>query len=278
LEMMVASFFCFFCFLSGSSALLRCSSGVAPSVRALRSLRGGGGDEKMLKFYTLDMCPYAQRCWIALLELGVPFERVPVQLRGENSDREWFERDVNPRGKVPALVDGDVVVYESLICNEYLCDKYPGGTESSSLMPTSAAARAQVRLWNEHLDSKLAPAHFTLLMSKDDADDDEKTSALEAALGVYEAKLIGDGRAYLAGQDFTLADVNALPFFERLVFSLNHFKQYDALANFPATRNWLERAMARPSFQATKRPEDALVELYQRFINADYDFGGLNKK
>lgn len=40
---------------------------------------------------------------------------------------------------------------------------------------------------------------------------------------------------------------------------------------------WLERASSRPSFVATKRPEEKLEEVYKMFINRDYKFGGLNR-
>lgn len=125
-----------------------------------------------------------------------------------------------------------------------------------------------------HLDSVLAPAHFTLLMSKVAEEEGEKRAALDAALVHYEAHLVGP---YLCGDAFTLADAAALPFFERLVFSLGHFKDIDALAPYPRTRAWLDEAMARPSFAATRRPEEKLVALYERFLAADYSFGGLNR-
>lgn len=82
---------------------------------------------------------------------------------------------------------------------------------------------------------------------------------------------------YLLGDAFSLADATALPFFERLVFSLGRFKDLDALADFPRTRAWYDGAMARPSAAATKRPDAALAALYETFLEVDYAFGGLNK-
>ena len=225
-------------------------------------------------FYTLEMCPYAQRCWIVFEELGVPYKTESVNLRNPD-EKEKYLRDVNPRGKVPALVDSasGLTVFESLIINEYLCERF--ATEGgSSLLPASAAERARIRLWNEHLDTQLAPAHFTLLMNKDEETAAAKRDALEAALRHYEDSLVGP---FLCGEAFTLADISALPFFERLVFSLNHFKGFDALDGFPRTAEWLRRAMERKSFATTKRPEDKLVALYEQFLAIDYSFGGLNK-
>jgi len=114
-------------------------------------------------------------------------------------------------------------------------------------------------------------------MCKDDdgtASADEKRIALDAALGYYEENLVGP---YLCGDAFTLADAAALPFFERLTFSLLHFRKHDALAQFPRTRAGLGTAMDRESFATTKRPESKLIELYERFLAVDYSFGGLNQ-
>lgn len=225
-----------------------------------------------IDFFTLDMCPYAQRVWIVLNELNVPYRRMTVNLKDDESKRSFIQ-NVNPRGKVPALRDSStgVCVYESLIIVEYLAERFDGG---AVLLPPEPAARARIRLWNEHLDAVLAPAHFTLLMNKEKGAEAAKSAALESALAYYEDNLVGP---YLCGKSFTLADAVALPFFERLTFSLLHFKGNDVLQEYPRTRVWLDVAMRRRSFQITKRPVHKLISLYEVFIGANYSFGGLNQ-
>lgn len=246
-------------------AALTARSSVAPARIGPRS-----AEQQGTEFFTLDMCPYAQRVWIVLEELGVDYERLEVNLRDE-AQRQAFEEAVNPRGKVPALRDESVTLFESLIICEYLAAKHG----ADSLMPSGdAALAARIRMWNEHLDTQLAPAHFTLLMNKDEASEADKAAVLERALAYYEERLAGP---FLCGADFTLADAAALPFFERLVFSLRHFKKLEPLKGYPRTAAWLEAAMARPSFRATERPEDKLVALYERFLAVDYSFGGMNR-
>lgn len=246
--------------------------GVAEVVRRF-VLRDQSDEAPPIEFFTLEMCPYAQRCWIVLEELGVPYTPRAVELRGNETEREWYERNVNPRSKVPAIRDAEtgLAIFESLIINEYLAERCVGGR---ALLPIDAPTRARIRLWNEHLDTQLAPAHFTLLMNKDAQTEPAKRAALDAALAHYEERLVGP---YLCGATFTLADAAALPFFERLVFSLRHYKGLDTLAAYPRTSTWLETAMARESFQTTRRPEEKLVALYDRFLAVDYSFGGLNK-
>mmetsp|Transcript_17250 Transcript_17250/g.52160 ORF Transcript_17250/g.52160 Transcript_17250/m.52160 type:complete len:120 (-) Transcript_17250:302-661(-) len=117
------------------------------------------------------------------------------------------------------------------------------------------------------------------------------TSALHEALQVYEASLSGTGRIsggakstafeygpFLCGAHFTLADIAALPFFERMIFSLRKYCDFDPLEKFPHTAAWWELASSRPSFLVTKRDEQALEQLYDKFLAVDYTFGGLAKK
>lgn len=226
-----------------------------------------------IEFFTLDMCPYAQRTWIVLEEKGLSYERRPVNLQ-EPEERQWYVANVNPLGKVPSIrdVSDDLVVYESEIVNEYLEQKY--SERGEGLMPTSAASSARVRLWNQHLNGKLVPALFTYLMNKDEDTDDAKRDALEDALQYYEDHLEGP---FLVGEQFTLADVSALPFFERLTVVLKRFKGYEIPEAMSRLNSWLELVMARPSFLVTKRPEDKLAELYHTFIEMDYKFGGHNR-
>jgi len=226
-----------------------------------------------IEFYTMDMCPYAQRTWIALEEKGLQYTRKLINIRNA-SERAWYVEHVNPLGKVPSIRDASdgTIVYESEIVNEYLAQKF--ADLGNPLMPQDPAACAAVRLWNHHLNSKLAPAHFTYLMNKNSSIDARKRDDLEETLQYYEHHLVGP---YLIGEQFTLADVNALPFFERLVFSCRRFKGYEIPESMTRLHSWLNLVMQRPSFIATKRPEDKLEEVYQKFLKVDYKFGGLNR-
>ena len=77
-----------------------------------------------------------------LQELGVPFEAVTVNLLAGENHAKWF-LDLNPAGKLPALVDGDIVLTESVAIVLYLAEKYP----EKGLVPTDPAERAQMYRW-----------------------------------------------------------------------------------------------------------------------------------
>ncbi|MGH9642874.1 MAG: glutathione S-transferase family protein, partial [Terriglobales bacterium] len=78
----------------------------------------------------------------ALQELGVDFESVVVNLiAGEHHSAAFLK--INPAGKVPALVDGAIVLTESVAIVLYLADKYP----EKCLVPSGLAQRAQLYRW-----------------------------------------------------------------------------------------------------------------------------------
>jgi glutathione S-transferase len=79
--------------------------------------------------------------WV-LQELGVDFEAIEVNmLAGEHRKPEFLA--VNPAGKLPVLVDGDLTLTESVAIALYLCEKYP----QNSFLPTDLGSRAQVYRW-----------------------------------------------------------------------------------------------------------------------------------
>ena len=94
-------------------------------------------DSQTLYFYFNPNCPYAQRSWITLLELGIGFEPVEIEL-GKDNKTDWF-RAMNPNGTVPTIKHGETVLYESLVVNEYLCEVF----DDNNLMPSTAGDRGE---------------------------------------------------------------------------------------------------------------------------------------
>lgn len=100
-----------------------------------------------LTLVSIPLCPYVQRAAIVLAEKGVPFERRYVDL-AERPD--WFTT-VSPLGKVPLLMVGDDVLFESSPIVEYLEE-----TEGSTLHPLKPIDRARHRAWMEFGSAILA--------------------------------------------------------------------------------------------------------------------------
>src|SRR6056300_1453472 len=73
-------------------------------------------------------------------------------LKGEKFNKDYLA--VNPKGVVPLLIDGELILPESTVICEYLEDKYP----EYPLIPKAAAQKARVRLWTKAVDEELHPA------------------------------------------------------------------------------------------------------------------------
>jgi glutathione S-transferase len=82
---------------------------------------------------------WSLRPWLVLRRMGVAFDEVPVSLRRDETPAEIAP--LSPSGKVPALVDGDLTVWDSLAICEYLADRFP----KAGLWPADPAARALAR-------------------------------------------------------------------------------------------------------------------------------------
>ncbi|HZT34507.1 MAG TPA: glutathione S-transferase N-terminal domain-containing protein, partial [Nitrososphaera sp.] len=95
----------------------------------------------MLKLYDFPMSPRARKVRIVLAEKGLQYEKVTIDItKGEQKKPEFLA--INPYGKVPALQDDGVTLYESTIIMEYLNDKYP----HPPLLPLDPGQRARARV------------------------------------------------------------------------------------------------------------------------------------
>src|SRR5438094_4989330 len=95
----------------------------------------------MIRFYYGSGSPFSWRVQLALEEKGLAYEPVLLSFqKGEHKSPEHLAR--SPHGKVPALTDDGLTLYESSAIVEYLEERYP----TPPLMPADPAARALVRI------------------------------------------------------------------------------------------------------------------------------------
>lgn len=194
-----------------------------------------------IKLYDFLSSPNCQRVKVVLAEKKLPYETIPVDLKkGEQKKAEFLK--LNPYGKVPVLIDGATVLYESLIINEYLNEKYP----EPPLMPEDHAKRAKVRILTDygmnHVDVPYQKIRHELL--KDEKERSQETidkakTDLKNLLQRLERE-IGE-QPYLAG-DFSLADAALIPRFVRME-GMGVFPE----ASLPRLGGWLRRMKERPS-------------------------------
>jgi glutathione S-transferase len=86
---------------------------------------------------------WSMRPWVLLKQAGIDFEEVMVRFDGFDAQSKFKQslKDINPVGKVPVLVDGELAVWDTLAIAEYVAEKFP----QKNLWPTAVADRARAR-------------------------------------------------------------------------------------------------------------------------------------
>jgi glutathione S-transferase len=183
----------------------------------------------VITLYDADRCPYCARVRIALAEKGIEYETVEVDL----DDRPAWIYEKNPLGRVPVLEEDTFVLAESAVIDEYLDDRYP----EPPLWPADPAERALGRMLVFRFD-ELSRPYYALRRGEDGAAD-----RLDVALGELDALL--EGRPFLSGREFGLADIAYVPWILRARDRLDV-----DLSRFSALADWLARLEVRPSIAA----------------------------
>ena len=192
---------------------------------------------------------WSLRPWLVLRHFDIPFEDEVLQLSGEG----WRENIAarSPTGKVPVLIDGDLVVYETLAIIEYLAERFPDRNIWPSDRHDRALARAAASEMHAGFSTLRNHAPMNLRAShpgKVDLDAVRKDlKRIEALWG----ELIGrSGGPYLFGA-FTAADAMYAPLATRLrtydlpVSDLAG-KYVEAIYALPAFQDWLGQALQEP--------------------------------
>ena len=224
----------------------------------------------MLKLYigNKNYSSWSMRPWVLMTQKGIAFDEVMVPFGNEvDGVDEAFKRTiraVNPAGTVPALVDGDLVVWDTLAIAEYLAEQYP----ELHLWPREAPARARAR-------SVVAEMHagFTALRSRCGMNieahlpeqgrilwrDDPGVRANVARISAMWTELLAEHGGPMLLGDFSIADAYYAPVCMRLrTFDLpvsQVVQDYVArVAALPGVKAWIDGALAERSFVAHDEP------------------------
>ena len=192
---------------------------------------------------TRNASSWAFRAWLALREGGIEFEERVVDIRKpQRFDNLKRIGEFSPPAAVPALVDGDTVVFDSLAIMEYANDLAGG-----RLLPLEPLSRARARsylAWQHAGLSGLCPRlsfESAFYPDKRAMSVDEQAQSARA-YDAFEQQLAFSGGPCLAGE-LSLADLAMVPTLLRLV---SHTPA-ERLAQWPRVAEWNRRLMARES-------------------------------
>src|SRR5436190_4594432 len=202
----------------------------------------------MLRLYDHPFSPYAQKVKIALREKGQAFEPPMPQGIGAGGAAGEFT-EANPRAEVPALIDGDVKVFDSTIILEYIEDKWP----TPPMLPKSPAERARVRMLEDVMDTHFEPINWGLgevrnfKRATGELAEKIEARAAQQLQGYYSwlEKQLGD-REWFNGDYFGWGDLAVVPYLNGAALSL----PIPAGTKLAA---WMERVNQRPSVAATSQ-------------------------
>jgi GSH-dependent disulfide-bond oxidoreductase len=191
--------------------------------------------------------PNGHKITMFLEEAGLPYEIKPVNIgRGEQFKPEYLK--ISPNNKMPAIVDTDPLgggkplsLFESGAILQYLAEK------SGKFMPVAARERYVVMEWlfwqvgglgpmlgQNHHFNRYAPEKIPYAI-------DRYVNETHRLYGVLNGRL--DGRAFIAGKDYSIADMAAYPWI------VPYEAQGMTLEEFPHLKAWFERIHARPATQ-----------------------------
>jgi glutathione S-transferase len=203
-----------------------------------------------VKIYGIARTRAFRALWMAK-ELGIPYEHFPIEIGDTGAKSPEFLR-INPNGRLPAIVDGDFMLTESLAITLYLAKKhgrlYPATVEGEArawqwTMWALSEVDRGVNIWSLHA-VRLPPAE------RDAAKRDEALAVLKAPFKVLDGAVAK--QPYLLGKDFTVADLNVAAVISRAVDM-----DLSATPNLAAwLRRCLDRSAAREAL-ALKAEADA---------------------
>jgi glutathione S-transferase len=209
----------------------------------------------MLKFYSGAGSPYAWPVHLALLHKGIPFELTVLSFGNKDHLKPEFVA-LNPRHRVPAIVDDDFVLWESNAILEYLDERFP---EGPALFPMEMQSRARVRRLMHEITcyvSPIARAIGSEIFRKPAAEWNREEIATQRALLAHE---LAHFEAAMHG-DFFEGELSAADF--RLYPNLATLKRYDlrepslgfAAMPGPKLQAAMRRIEALPYFEQTYPP------------------------
>ncbi|KAI3829593.1 hypothetical protein L1987_03719 [Smallanthus sonchifolius] len=202
-----------------------------------------------IKFYGAAGSTSCLRVQACLAEKDLDYEFISVNMSNkEHKSPDFLSR--NPFGQVPAFEDGDLKLFESRAITQYLAHSY--ADKGNDLIIKDPKKMAIVAVWIEVESQKFEPASSKLVwelgykpmfgMTTDDAVVEENEKKLEQVLDVYESQL--SQCKYLAGDNFTLADLHHLPNIKYLM-GTKAKRLFDARPHVSA---WAADILSRPAW------------------------------
>ncbi|MCJ8345131.1 glutathione S-transferase family protein [bacterium] len=207
-----------------------------------------------MKLYVVNGSPMVRKVQALVNYLNLDVEIVEKNLMdGELKKEDYLS--INPNGKVPALIDGDVILWESTAILQYLADKYDG----EELFPKDLAKRYEIVKWqswesisfNSHIGKLSWESLVKPLFALGDPDQSIIDSSLEQiaiSAPILEKQL--EGKKFVIGDQLTLADFS-IAALSAMIRSKNSLFP---LEDYPNIKRWLSNLDEVEAWEKSKPP------------------------
>jgi len=237
-----------------------------------------------IKYYHAEPVANSLKSMIPLLEKGIAYQSVYVDLHRFEQHADWFVA-INPEGQVPVLDHDGVIITHTTVINEYLEDVFP----ELPLRPRDAIGAARMRYWNKFVDEQVMnyvsmhgwhrmvgviarnidSGDFEKLLERIPLPDQRRKwqtarsgfSAADLANAMDKITFAVDKvekqlatTAWIAGEHYTLADINFYSHCGMMVERM--FPELDIARRCPRLVVWREAMNARPAVAKALKGED----------------------
>ena len=209
---------------------------------------------------------WSMRPWVMLKQAGIDFEEVMVRFDGFDAQSMFKKtlKDINPVGKVPVLVDGDLAVWDTLAIAEYVAEKFP----DKKLWPSAVADRARARSICAEMHSGFAgirsacpmniDAHLPEIGALAMRDKEAVRNDLKRIDSLFSALLKANKGPMLFGA-FSIPDAYFAPVVMRiktyaLPVSTETQAYIERLCAMPGVKAWIDDALAEKDFIDFEEP------------------------
>ena len=214
-----------------------------------------------IECYYISGSPFAWRALLGLAFKGLDYKMIALQAsEGDHKKPEYLA--LNPRGKVPALKDGDTTIYESLAILAYLDRKYPEKPLFGATPETSGFIWQRTMELENYLLSRSGNLIRSVFRNTVDGNEEalnEDVAAIKEELDTVTSWL--KNADYLAGDSISAADISLYPtlaLFSRVMGNISNDKlaiDFVPLADhYPAIGSWMTRVEAMPGFDDVYPP------------------------
>jgi len=205
-----------------------------------------------LRLISFKLCPFVQRASIVLEHKAIEHEIVDVDLA---NPPEWFLK-ISPLKKVPLLLVGDHVIFESSVINEYLDEPSP-----KKLHPHDIVLRAKNRSWIESGSACMWDA-FHLTVKETEKEFNEVQDGLLGKFDQLEKEKAINGSPFFNGNEFSLIDASYAPLLQRLEY-INKIKPgVIDQKRHPTVNDWKDALLKLDIVQKSCVPE--IKEIYYK--------------